>query len=57
VSMFELPGIKSPVKLTWSEKMTVLNTFLESSLNVLSNNLKNTTKFGTVSEESCVRTV
>jgi len=39
---------KSPVKLTWSDKVTVLRTFLESSLNFLSNNLKNTTKFGTV---------
>jgi len=33
--------IKSPVKPTWSEKMTTLSTFLESSLNFLSNNLKN----------------
>jgi len=32
--------VKLPVKLTWSEKMTVLSTFLESSLNSLSNNLK-----------------
>jgi len=31
---------KSPVKPTWSEKMTVLSTFLKSSLNFLSNNLK-----------------
>jgi len=30
---------KSPVKPTWCEKMTVLSTFLESSLNFLSNNL------------------
>jgi len=28
------------VKPTWSEKMTVLSTFLESSLNFLSNHLK-----------------
>jgi len=28
------------VKPTWSEKMTVLSTFLESSLNFLSNNLE-----------------
>jgi len=33
-------GTKSPVKLTWSEKITILNTFLESSLNFLSNNMK-----------------
>jgi len=32
-----------------SVKMTVLSTFLESSLNFLTYNLKNTTKFGTVS--------
>jgi len=31
---------KSPVKPTWREKMTVLSTFLKSSLNFLSNNLK-----------------
>jgi len=48
-------GTKSPVKPTWSEKMTVLNTFLKSSLNFLLNNLKNTTKFGTVSEERDVK--
>jgi len=28
------------VKLTWSEKMTTLSTFLESSLNFIFNNLK-----------------
>jgi len=28
------------VKPTWSKKMTVLSTFLESSLNFLSNHLK-----------------
>jgi len=33
-------GTKSLVKLTWGEKMTVLSTFLEFSLNFLSNNLK-----------------
>jgi len=33
-------GIKLPVKPTWSVKMTVLSSFLESSLNFLSNNLK-----------------
>jgi len=31
---------KSLVKPTWSKKMTVLSTFLESSLNFLSNNLE-----------------
>jgi len=31
---------KSPVKSTWSEKITVLITFLKSSLNFLFNNLK-----------------
>jgi len=30
---------KLPIKPTWSEKMTVLSTFLESSLKILSNNL------------------
>jgi len=44
-----------PVKPTWSKKMTVLSTFLEFSLNFLSNNLKNTTKFGTVREKSGVK--
>jgi len=38
-------GIKSPVKPTWSKKMTVLSTFLESSLTFLFNNVKNSTKF------------
>jgi len=45
-------GTKLLVKPTWKEKMTFLSTFLESSLKFLSNNLKNTTKFGTVSEKS-----
>jgi len=31
---------KWPVKPTWSEKMTVLSTFLKSPLNFLSNNIK-----------------
>jgi len=48
-------GTKSPIKLTWSEKMSVLNTFLESLLNLLSNNLRNITKFGTVKEKSGVK--
>jgi len=34
------PGTKLPVKHTWSEKITVLSTFLESSLNFLSNDIK-----------------
>jgi len=33
-------SVKSPVKPTWSEKITVLRTFFESSLNFLFNNLK-----------------
>jgi len=48
VLKFELPETqfeiqaerKSPEKPTWSEKMTVLSTFLESSLNFLSNDRK-----------------
>jgi len=43
---------KLPVKLTWSEKIIVLSIFLEFSLNFLSINLKNTTKFSTVKEKS-----
>jgi len=35
--------------------MTVLSTFLESSLNFLFNNIKNTTKVGTVREKSGVK--
>jgi len=35
--------------------MTVLSTFLESSLNFLFNNIKNTTKFGKVREKSGVK--
>jgi len=38
---------KSRGKPIWSKKITVLTTFLKSSLNFLSNNLKNL-KFGTV---------
>jgi len=44
-----------PVKSTWDEKMTVLRTFLEFSLNFLSNRLKKTTKFGTVRKKSDVK--
>jgi len=51
-SLKEQSRTKSPGKPTWSEKMTVLSTFLESSLNFLSNNLKNPIKFGTVKEKS-----
>jgi len=43
------------VKPIWSKKMTVLNPVLESSLNFLSYNLKNTTKFGTVREKTDVK--
>jgi len=48
-------GTKSPVKHTWSEKMIILSTFLESPINFLTNNLKNTKKFGTVREKSGVK--
>jgi len=46
---------KLPVNPTWSKKMIVLKTFLESSLNLLSNNIRNTKKMGTVREKSCVK--
>jgi len=36
----EQPETKSPVKPTWSKKMAILSSFLESPLNFLSNNLK-----------------
>jgi len=48
-------GTKSSLKPTWIEKMAVLSTFLESSLNFLLKNLRNTTKFGTVREKSGVQ--
>jgi len=48
-------GTKSPVKPTWSEKMTILSTFLKFLLNFLSNNVKNTSKFDTVREKSGVK--
>jgi len=51
-------GTKSLVKPTCMEKMTVLSTFFESSLNFLSNILekhKSITKFGTVREKSGVK--
>jgi len=44
--------IKLSVKLTLSEKISVLDTFLKSPLNFLSNDLKNTTRFDTVREKS-----
>jgi len=44
-----------PLKNTWSKKISVLGTFSESTLNFLSNNLKNTAKFGTVREKSGVK--
>jgi len=44
-----------PVKPTWSGKMTVLSTFLESSLNFLSRDTKNTKKSSTVREKSDVK--
>jgi len=43
---------KSAIKPTCSEKMTVLSTFLKSSLNFLSNNLKNSKKFSIVRKKS-----
>jgi len=43
---------KPPVKPTWSKKMTALNTFLEFSLNFLSNDIK---KYYKIKEKSCVK--
>jgi len=43
------------VKPTCSKKVTVLNTFLESSLNFLFNNMKKYSKFGTVREKDGVK--
>jgi len=51
----EESGTKLSVKHTWREKMIVSTTFLESSLNFLPNNLKNTRKFGTVREKNGVK--
>jgi len=48
-------GRKFTVNPTWSEKMTVLSTFLKFSLNFLFNNLKNTKNIGTVKEKSDVK--
>jgi len=46
---------KSPVKPTWSKKMTVLTKFLEFPLNVLYNNVKNTSEFSTVRQKSGIK--
>jgi len=54
-SLKGLSGTKSPEKHTWSKNMTILRTFLESSLNFLSNNRQNTAKFDTVREKSGVK--
>jgi len=51
----EQSGTKSLVKPTCSEKTAILSTFLEFSLNFLFNNLRNTTKFGTVRKKSGVK--
>jgi len=60
VSKFELSNIdfektvndEIACKPTWSEKMTVLSTYLESSLNFLFNKLKRTIQFSTVKKKS-----
>jgi len=54
-SLKKQSGTKLSVKPTCSEKMTVLSTFLQSSLNFLATNLKNTTKFDAVREENGVK--
>jgi len=48
-------GTKSLVKPTWTEKMIVLSTFLKSSLNFLSDNIKNTSKSDKVKEKRAVK--
>jgi len=63
VSKFELPEtqfertvkVKIACKPPWSEKISVLSTFSESSLNFLFNNVKNTREFGTFREKSGVK--
>jgi len=60
VSKFDVPQtqferIKSPVKPTRSMKITVLSTFLESPLNFLSKDKKNTSKSSTVREKNGVQ--
>jgi len=52
-SFKEQPRTKSLVKLTWSEKMTVLSTFLEFLLNFLSNNLKKSNIWYIQGEKQC----
>jgi len=54
-SLKEQAETKSPVKPTWTEKMTVVSTFLASLLNFLSSNLKNTSKFGTLRKKIGVK--
>jgi len=51
----EQPRTKSFLKSTWSEKMIFLRTFLESSLNFLSNDIKNATESSTVREKIAVK--
>jgi len=48
-------GTKSPVTSSWSEKIAILSTFLESLLNFLSNDIKNTRKLSTVREKNSVK--
>jgi len=43
------------VKHTWSKKMTVLNPFLEVSLNLISNDIKYTTKSGKFKKKNGVK--
>jgi len=45
---------KSPVKPMWIEKMATLSTFLKSSLNFLSIDIKNTTKSSKIRDKSGV---
>jgi len=45
-SLKEQLEIKLPIKPTWNKKMTVLSTFLEFSLNFLSNDMKKYYKIG-----------
>jgi len=52
-SLKEQSKTKSLVKPTWNEKMTVLNIFLESSLNVLFNNLKSLQKLHSQGKKRC----
>jgi len=53
-SLKEQSGTKSPVKLTWSEKITVLSTFLKSTLNFQFNSLKETLQY-LVRTKNCVK--